>query len=335
MAANDSTKKLNEKIKSGDILGLYLFTGEEKYGRKLAAKEIRKHFEGSGFDEFNINVFEGGDFAPQTLADYVRTYPVMSDKKLAIVRNSGVFKSPSAELKAVAEDIIKDLPDYITVIFDEDNLDGRSGLVKKIKSGGTFCEFKFKTQGELAVWCRKTAAEAGIEISEENASHLVFVCDEGMENLKNETEKLVAYCREKGRIEKSDIDKTVRKSLKNRIFDMLDAISESRSDDVYLMLDELMQLKEEPVKIVALISRQVILLLKASALIEDGKEHEIASALKLHPFIAKKYAMNARAVSPKVHGERLRRCLEADESIKSGAVAPKSALEILIADMLA
>ena len=200
MAANDSTKKLNEKIKSGDILGLYLFTGEEKYGRKLAAKEIRKHFEGSGFDEFNINVFEGGDFAPQTLADYVRTYPVMSDKKLAIVRNSGVFKSPSAELKAVAEDIIKDLPDYITVIFDEDNLDGRSGLVKKIKSGGTFCEFKFKTQGELAVWCRKTAAEAGIEISEENASHLVFVCDEGMENLKNETEKLVAYCREKGRI---------------------------------------------------------------------------------------------------------------------------------------
>ncbi len=116
---------------------------------------------------------------------------------------------------------------------------------------------------------------------------------------------------------------------------MLDAISESRSDDVYLMLDELMQLKEEPVKIVALISRQVILLLKAAALIEDGKEHEIASALKLHPFIAKKYAMNARAVSPKVHGERLRRCLEADESIKSGAVAPKSALEILIADMLA
>ncbi len=335
MAVNDSTKKLKEKIKSGDVNGLYLFTGEEKYGRKLAVKELRKHFEDAGFDEFNINVFEGGDFSPETLADYVRTYPVMSDKKIAIVRNSGVFKSPSAELKAVAEDIIKDLPDYITIIFDEDNIDGRSGLVKKIKSGGLFCEFKFKTQGELAVWCRKTAAEAGIEISDENASHLVFVCDEGMENLKNETEKLVAYCREKGKIEKSDIDKIVRKSLKNRIFDMLDAITEKRSDDVYLMLDELMQLKEEPVKIIALISRQVIMLLKTAALAEDGKENETASVLKLHPFIAKKYIMNARAVPPHIHSERLMRCLEADESVKSGISSPKSALELLIADMLA
>lgn len=335
MAANDNSKILKEKIKSGDVLGLYLFTGEEKYGRKLAVKEIRKHFENTGFDEFNVSVFEGGDFAPATLEDYVRTYPVMSDKKIAVVRNSGVFKTPSAELKTVAENIIKDLPDYITVIFDEDNIDGRSGLVKKIKSAGVFCEFKFKTQGELAVWCRKTAMSAGVEISEENASHLVFVCDDGMENIKNETEKLIAYCREKGRIEKDDIDKTVRKSLKNRIFDMLDAITEKRSDDVYLMLDELMQLKEEPVKIIALISRQVIMLLKASAMVADGKEHEIASVLKLHPFIAKKYAMNARAVPPHIHGERLMRCLEADESVKSGAASPKAALEILIADMLA
>lgn len=334
MAANDNTKKLKEKIKSGDILGLYLFTGEEKYGRKLAVKEIRKHFEGTGFEEFNINVFEEGDFEPRILEDYVRTYPVMSDKKLAIVKNSGAFKSPSAELKTVTEDIIKNLPDYITVIFDEDNIDGRSGLAKKIKSGGMFCEFKFKTQGELAAWCRKTASSAGVEISEENASHLVFVCDEGMENLKNETEKLIAYCREKGKIEKNDIEKTVRKSLKNRIFDMLDAITEKRNDDVYMMLDELMQLKEEPVKIIALISRQVIMLLKAAAMTEDGRESEIASVLKLHPFIAKKYVMNARAVNISVHGERLRRCLEADENVKSGAMNPKSALEVLIANML-
>lgn len=335
MAVIDNTKKLKEKIKSGEILGLYLFTGEEKYGRRLAVNEIKKHFENTGFDEFNINIFEDGDFNPLTLADYVRTYPVMSDKKIAIIRNSGVFKSPSAELKSAAEDIIKDLPDYIAVIFDEDNIDGRSGLVKKIKSAGMFCEFKFKTQGELAVWCKKTAQDASIEISEENASHLVFVCDEGMENLKHETEKLIAYCREKGKITKDDIDKIVRKSLKNRIFDMLDAISEKRSDDVYLMLDELMQLKEEPVKIVALISRQVIMLLKASAMLEDGKEREIAAALKLHPFIAKKYIINARTVSSHIHGQRLMRCLEADESIKNGTATPKSALEILIADMLA
>ncbi len=335
MAKEDAgIKLLKEKLKSNDLTGIYVFTGEEKYAKKMAIDAIRVKFEEYGFSEFNIRMFDEKEATAEAISDYIEAFPVMSEYKLAIIRNSGVFKSTSEEMKKLWQGVIEKFPEYLAVVFDEENIDGRNALVKKMKTAGIYAEFKYKTSAELAIWCEKLFAKENIKAGREVVDHLVFSCDEGMENLKNEAEKLIAYCGDKKEISVAEVDLIVRKSLKNRIFEMLDAISEKRAVRAYEILGELKIYREQPIKILVLLGRQAVMLLKASVLLEENRYGDIASELGLSPFIAKKYAEGARRGTSRDFYNMTEKCAKTDFAIKTGKTEGWTAIEMLIGELL-
>ncbi len=332
--ADDGIKELKSKINSDNLTGVYVFTGEEKYARKAAVETIRQKFETYGFPEFNIQVFEEKEASVSALSDYIEAFPVMSEYKLAIIKNSGIFKSATEEMKNFWSDVLEKIPEYIAIVFDEDTIDGRSALVKKMKTAGIYAEFNYKTPAELALWCGKMLAKEGIQAADNVLEHLVFSCDEGMENLKNETEKLISYCSDKKIIEQEDVDLIVRKSLKSRIFEMIDAISEKRAAKAYEMLGELKVYKESPVKIIALLGRQAVMLLKTAVLLDENRYNDVASELGVRPFIAKKYIDRARQAGVQALSDMVEKCAQADYSIKSGAADDWTVAEVLISELV-
>ena len=101
--ADDGIKELKTKISSDNLTGIYVFTGEEKYARKSAVDTIRQKFEEYGFPEFNIQVFEEKEATVSAVSDYIEAFPVMSEYKLAIIKNSGIFISPLSNISASTE----------------------------------------------------------------------------------------------------------------------------------------------------------------------------------------------------------------------------------------
>ena len=120
MAKNLAAETLRKKIVENDLCGLFVFTGEEKYLRKSAKNGFLKKFGEDAVSEFNIHRFSEDKINPRQVAEAVESYPVMSDRKLIIVENAGLFKSVSEENKKIWQSVIENVPDYASIIFDED-----------------------------------------------------------------------------------------------------------------------------------------------------------------------------------------------------------------------
>ena len=329
---SDNTKIIKEKISAADFKGLFLFTGEEDFARKAAVDAFVKHFEKDPLFQLNMHIFDGKETPAEKIFEAAEALPVMAEEKLIVVKNSGIFKSASEHQKKIYTELFDNLPDFLSIVFDEDEIDGRSGLLKKVKSAGIFAEFKYKTHAELVTYCGKAFAKEGISVSPDVLSKFVFSCDEGLTSITAEMEKLIAYAMEKKSVTEEDVDAIVKKSLKSRVFEMLDAMIEGKANLVFPMLEEMKLCREAPVKILVLIGRQACMLGKTRILLDSGAP-DIASQLGLKPFIAQKYIAQARRLNYARAKNLIDKCLAADYSIKSGESSDWAALELLVADI--
>ncbi|MBR6523090.1 MAG: DNA polymerase III subunit delta [Clostridia bacterium] len=329
---SDNTKLIKEKISAADFKGLFLFTGEEDFARKAATDAFIKHFEKDPLFQLNMHIFDGKETPAEKISQAAEALPVMSEEKLIVVKNSGIFKSASESQKKIFTELFDNLPDFLSIVFDEDEIDGRSGLLKKAKTAGIFAEFKYKTHAELVTYCGKAFAKAGISVTPDVLSKFVFSCDEGLTSVNAEMDKLIAFAMDKKEVTEDDVDAIVKKSLKSRVFEMLDAMIEGRANLVLPMLEEMKILKEAPVKILVLIGRQACMLGKTRVLLDAGS-NDIAAQLGLKPFIAQKYIAQARRLTADRAKNLIDKCLAADYSIKSGETTDWAALELLVADI--
>ena len=84
-------------------------------------------------------------------------------------------------------------------------------------------------------------------------------------------------------------------------------------------------------RILFLLARQMNQLLTVKDLMMAGQNRDgIASAMKLRPFIAGKLIGQARSFEKEELRGCLNLCVETEESVKSGAMAEKLAVELLI-----
>ena len=329
---NDSAKILKQKISSSDFKGLFVFTGEEDFARKAAVDAFINNFKKDLLCDFNMHIFDGKETSADKIFEAAEALPVMSEQKLIVVKNSGIFKSASESQKKIFTELFDSLPDFLSIVFDEDEIDGRSGLLKKAKSIGLFVEFKYKTHAELVTYCGKAFAKEGISVSPDVLSKFVFSCDEGLTSITAEMDKLIAFAMNKKTITEEDVDAIVKKSLKSRVFEMLDAMIEGKSNLVLPMLEEMKLCREVPIKILVLIGRQACMLVKTRILMDEGR-NDIATQLGLKPFIAQKYIAQARRLTASRAKNLIDKCLAADYSIKTGENTDWAALELLVADI--
>ncbi len=327
----DNTKIIKEKISAADFKGLFIFTGEEDFARRAAVNAFIQHFEKDPLFQLNMHIFDGKETPAEKIFEAAEALPVMSEEKLIVIKNSGIFKSTSESQKKIFTELFDNMPDFLSLVFDEDEIDGRNALLKKAKAAGIFAEFKYKTHAELVTYCGKAFAKEGIAISPDVLSKFVFSCDEGLTSINAEMDKLTAYAMDKKSVTEEDVDAIVKKSLKSRVFEMLDAMIEGKAM-VYTMLEEMKICREAPIKILVLIGRQASMLNKTRILLDSGS-NDIAAQLGLKPFIAQKYIAQARRLTSERAKNLIDKCLNADYSIKSGELSDWAALELLVADI--
>lgn len=319
-------KSLNEDIKMGKFRQAYLLYGEEAYLKKQYKDKMTKAMLPEG-DTMNYAYYEGKGIHPAELIDLAETMPFFAERRLIVVENSGFFKNATPELA----DYIKAVPDTTCFLFIENEVDKRGKMYKAVKDKGRIVEMGRQDEKTLLYWIAGNVKKEGRQIKESTARYLVAKTGTDMENLEKEMEKLFSYTLGKNEITVQDVDDICTTQITNKIFEMIEAVATKQQKKALDYYYDLLALKEPPMRILYLLSRQFKLLLEVKNLLGRGcDKSQIAKTVGLHPFVAGKYMQQCRAFT----GEELRGIMEesvaTEEMVKTGRLNDVMSVELFI-----
>lgn len=319
-------KKLSEEIKSGQLKQVYILYGEEAYLRNQYRDKLKSALLGEG-DPMNLHYFEGKGIRAAEVIDLAETMPFLAERRVIILENSGLFSHGGEELAAYLES-----PSETTYfVFVELTVDKRSKLYKAAAAKGRAIEFSAQDEAVLRRWILGFLKKENKKITERDLNLFLEMAGSDMANIKGELEKLLCYCLDRDVVTAQDIEAVCTRQVNNQIFDMINAVAEKQQKKAMDLYYDLLTLKEPPMRILSLITRQFNLLLQVKELKDRGIDsNTIGEKVGLKGFIARKYVTQAS----KFREEDLRRaladCIESDEAVKTGRMNDVMSVELLI-----
>ena len=316
---------INEDIKSGQYKKVYLLYGEESFLKQSYKKKLKEAV--AGDDTMNYNYFEGKGLDVNELISLSDTMPFFSDKRLIIIEDSGFFKTSSEALA----DYLPMIPDTTCIVFVEDAVDKRNRLFKKVKELGHAAEMKRQDSAQLARWAGTILAQNGRKITGSTMNLFLERTGDDMENIRMELEKLISYTMGSDVVTTEDVEAVTTVQVTNKIFDMVNAIVTRKTRLAMDLYEDLLTLKEPPMRILFLIARQFNQLLLVKEMTAKGTDRgTIASKLKIPPFVAGKVSAQAGAFTREQILSYVKGCVEAEEAVKTGKMNDRMAVDLLI-----
>ena len=204
-------------------------------------------------------------------------------------------------------------------------------MYKAVKSKGRVVEMARQDEKTLLYWVAGNVKKEGYKIKEQTARYLLSTTGTDMENLEKELEKLFCYCMGKEEIEVRDIEAICTTQITNKIFEMVEAVAVRNQKKALDYYYDLLALKEPPMRILYLLTRQFKLLLEVKDL--AGKRYDkaaIAKTVGLHPFVAGKYMQQCRTFEKKELRSILEDAVDTEEMVKTGRLNDVMSVELFI-----
>ncbi len=318
-------QRLNQDMKTGQLNHIYLLYGEEAYLRKQYKNRLKEAIIGD--DSMNYHYYEGKGVTIGEVIDQAETMPFFSEKRLILMENTGVFKGGGEELS----EYLKSPAQTVYFLFVETEVDKRSKLYKTVSAKGCAVEFGIQDENTLKRWVLGMVKRENKRISEPALNFLLEMTGTDMENIQKEMEKLFCYCMDQDAITERDIVQICTKRISSHIFDMINAIADRKQKKALELYYELLALKEPPMRILFLITRQFNLLLQVKELAGKGYQgRAIGEKVGLPGFVAGKYVTQASRFQKEELRETVEACVEAEEAIKTGRLNDNMSVELLI-----
>lgn len=319
-------KSLNEDIKTGQFKQVYLLYGEEAYLKKQYKDKLVKAMLPEG-DTVNYAYYEGKGISVNEVIDLAETMPFFAERRLIVIENSGFFKNATPDLA----DYVKAMPDTASFLFVETEMDKRGKLYKAVKDKGRAVDMERQDERTLTLWIAGIVKREGKQIKESTVKYLVGKTGTDMENLEKEMEKLISYTLGRDEITPVDVDAVCTTQVTNKIFDMVEAVALKQQRKALNYYYDLLALKEPPMRILYLLSRQFKLLLEVKALLGLGRDKsQIAKKAGLHPFVAGKYIQQCKSFTKTELKSIMEYAADTEEMVKTGRLNDVMSVELFI-----
>ena len=321
-------KGLLDDIKKENFKPVYLLYGTEAYLRQDYKRRLCQALVPPD-DLMNFSRFQGNPDLEEIL-DLARTQPWFAARRLILLEDTGLFKTSCDELA----DFIPEIPDTVVMVFSEEAIDKRGRLYKAVDKKGAVVSFEPLTPDRLSRWAKDYLHHNERRIDERLALTLVNRLGTDMALLKNEMEKLIAYTAGKDSVTMEDIELVCSLRLEDRIFDMLKAIAAHDRKGALELYDDLLALKEAPIKILVLLGRQYSQLRRAKELEGRGlSTRELASAIGVNPYAIRTLTRLCEHFSVSALRADLEKIIRTDEDIKLGLITDRLGVELLILEL--
>ncbi len=316
---------LNEDLKNRSFRTVYLLFGEESFLKKSYKNRLKDAI--TGGDTINYHYYEGKGLNIDEIIGLAETMPFFADKRLILIEDSGFFKSASDQMAAY----IPDIPKSTCLLFVESEVDKRSRMYKAVKKAGYAAELNHQDHAQLAKWAAGILTKEGRRITGHTMDLFLSKTGEDMENIRMELEKLISYTWGRDVITDQDVEEISTAQASNKIFDMISALAARQTRKAVDLYQDLLTLKEPPMRILFLIARQFNQILQVKELAAKGMDKgAIAGRLKIQPFVVGRILPQTRAFSGEQILSYVELCAQMEEDVKTGRLSDRLAVELLL-----
>lgn len=326
----------------------YVFHGTDEFTRAETLADFKRRLGPPDTVDLNTTWLDGGKVTLAELRHACDAIPFMADRRLVIVegllarlasrREGEQSVSQRDYLEALCGYLVQ-LPETTRLVFVEDRVLPADHPILRLaqrEEQGYVKQFDPPKAQLLPRWVEERTRKHGGEIEPAAAQYLAALVGAELRLLDQEIAKLVIYVNGERPIAKGDVEVLVPYARQAIIFDLVDALGRRDGQTAARVLHGLLEAGEHPLGLLTMIVRQFRLLIQAKELGADGaSSQDIARALGLHPFPARKLCDQAPHFTAPQLETVYRHLLEVDVGIKRGEIEAEVALDLLVAGLAA
>lgn len=331
-------KRALKDIQAGRQAPVYLCYGPEKYKMREFIQVLTDSLIEPEHKEFAVSKFDLSEISLSSVLEDAETLPFMVPKKLVIAKNALFFTGAKESTKIEHHldrltDYLKSPAEHTVVVFtvDADKLDERKKIVKALKDMEAAVPFLSLSPEELQQWVGARARQRGFSFTGEATDQLILYTGGNLQSLSAEIEKISLYVGAGSEATTDVIDQLVARSTEQNVFILIEDIVNVRLERAFVILEELLKQREEPIKIAALIARQFRIMLQVKELSKQGySQQQMASQIGLHPFAVKVAEGQSRKYNIEKLSNIMSQLADLDYQMKTGKIDKVLGLEMFL-----
>lgn len=322
----------NKHIKSGEQHRVYLLYGSQPYLIDLYAKLIAEKALDGDLQSVNHHRFDSGNLNLQEVFNAIEQISFFPGG-ICVSIGLNPDDLSTGELKELC-DLLADPPAATVVVIAVRQSPAKkeklTALIKACDTAGAVMELGARGSSDMSRFLRSRAQRAGCALSGEMASYLLQRCGDDMQSLSAEVDKLCAFVRE-GEITKEQIDRVVEPTIQARVYDLSKAIFRGDVDRAMHLIEDLMQAREQPARVLAVLSGAYVDLYRGfcarQARIPADQAAKELGYPKNRTFAIKNAMSDSSRYTAKQIGKMLHVLAEADLALKSTGTDDRAVLE--------
>ena len=282
-------------IKSGNIYPIYFLMGEESYYIDKVADYIQDNILTEEEREFDQQILYGADVSMEQVVDAAKQYPMYAKRQVVILREAQLIRN----LESLEFYSTKPLNSTILVVVYRKPLDKRSKLYKNLKAEAAILESEKIKDWLLKDWIVSYVRERGYSIDVRSAELLSEFLGNDLSKITNEVGKLILTIPSGSKSITADhIERNIGISKEFNNFELQDAILERNVLKANRIIDFF---AKNPSKNPIVLTLSSLFGFFSNLMVifymQDKSESNVASDLKVHPFVAKKLIAGTRNYS--------------------------------------
>ena len=297
-------KQIENDIQNNTFSPIYLLMGEEEYYIDYLTKLIQKNSLKDHEKDFNLNIVYGKDTTVADIISISKQYPVMSEKKLVIVK-----EAQDLVKKDIDGNSFDDLISYInsplnsTILvlnFKHKSLDKRKAIYKAILKNGLVFESKKLYENQAQDWIISYLQSFDFTIDKKSSFLITELLGTDINKIANELDKLIVLKSKVKTINSDDVEKFIGISKEFNVFELRKAIGEKNLFKCMKIIDYFSKNpKSNPIVVIVSLIFDFFVKLFIYHSLSDKSDRSVASALKVNPYFVKDYSSSAKNYSMK------------------------------------
>ena len=298
---------------------VYLFTGSDRPKIVLALQRLRARIGEDATESLHASETPGGD-----AVSACNSLGLFGGESRAVVVD-GVEAWKAADAKEIEEYLASPAPDTVLVLVG-DAVKKDSALAKAVAKAGDFIAYDVGKK-EVPQWVGEQFARLGATADRDACRALVEAVGDGVGDLSSEIQKLATWANGEP-ITRAVVEELAVGRAETPIFAVTDAWGSRDVAGTLRATESLFERSTRPrsgelMRVVASLVNHVGRFRKIAALADEGvRSTEIASRLKVHPFVAEKSARQSRNFSADELAQATVRLAELDAGTKGGSRLP-------------
>jgi len=286
---------LNE-IHQKQLASIYFLTGDEPYFIDMISDTIENEALDEADRAFNQIVVYGRDVDVETIANHARSFPMMGERMVVIVKEAQDVKNLEE-----FEKYLETIPDTTVLVFvyKYKKFDKRKTLAKKIDKMGVWFESKKLYDSNIPGWIQNYLKGEGYSITPKATQMLADFLGTDLHKIANELKKLTIALPKNKSIDDADVERNIGISKDYNVFELQNAIG---CRDV-LKANRIVNYfgdngKDNPLLVTAITLYGYFTKLIKLHCTQDKSQGNLASVLGVSPFFVRDYLAASKNYPP-------------------------------------